>query len=239
MKKLIFIVLGLLILGSCSLTSKTEKTSNTAPTTANEQIAQASKTTYAEDIENTSDKIKNTDEFKGCMKQQATMCIQSTGMQIAQKMKDTAFCKELSSPEQQESCEFAITMVNAQEKNDDKLCDTLKNAQYIKQCKIQIYRQEAIDKKDITICGKIDALRNWTGAESTVDTNMQKDQCIMQFIMSSPTSDEKDCTKLTDDASFQMCTTMVKNRPQMPTPPTGALPLVPTNLPPPSTPNQN
>jgi len=68
---------------------------------------------------------------------------------------------------------------------------------------------------------------------------MQKDQCIMQFIMSSPTSDEKDCTKLTDDASFQMCTTMVKNRPQMPTPPTGALPLVPTNLPPPSTPNQN
>ncbi len=61
----------------------------------------------------------------------------------------------------------------------------------------------------------------------------------MQFIMSSPTSDEKDCTKLTDDASFQMCTTMVKNRPQMPTPPTGALPLVPTNLPPPSTPNQN
>lgn len=233
MKKIIFIVLGLLILGSCSLTSKNETTSNTTPTTANEQIAQASKTTYAEDIENTSDKIKNTDEFKGCMKQQATMCIQSTGMQIAQKMKDTAFCKELSSPEQQESCEFAITMINAQEKNDDKLCDTLKNAQYIKQCKIQIYRQEAISKKDITICGKIDALRNWTGAESTVDTNMQKDQCIMQFIMSSPSSDEKDCTKLTDDSSFQMCKMMIKNRPQMPTPP-------PTeSLPPPSTPNQN
>ena len=47
------------------------------------------------------------------------MCIQSTGMQIAQRVKDTTFCKELATPEHK-TCEFAVTMINAQEKNDKK-----------------------------------------------------------------------------------------------------------------------
>lgn len=215
MKKIIFIILGLLILGSCTLQKSTK---NTSP--VSNDVPSVGTTTYTEDIENTSSKIKDTDEFKSCMKQQATMCIQSTGMQIAQKMKDTAFCKELSTPEQQGSCEFAITMINAQEKNDEKLCDTLTDKNYIKQCKIQIYRQDAITKKDIILCDKINSLSSGTGANETIDINTQKDQCVMQFIMSVQESKEADCTKLTNDSSLEMCKMMIRNKAQSTPPPT-------------------
>lgn len=99
MKKIVFILLGLILLSSCGMTSTSEKGANTPSSNPNTPGG-VSTTTYIQDIESTSSKIKDTDEFKGCMKQQAAMCIQSTGMQIAQKMKDTAFCKELSTPEQ-------------------------------------------------------------------------------------------------------------------------------------------
>jgi hypothetical protein len=139
-------------------------------------------TSYKQDIENFSEKIKNSEEFNGCMKQHATMCIQSVGMEMAQKAKDVNFCKELSGKDQQLSCEFAIAMITAQEQNNDKVCDTLTDEYYARQCKIQLYKQDATNKKDINVCNKIDVLlQNGSGSR---DTGTEKDQCILQYVMS-------------------------------------------------------
>lgn len=169
--------------------------------------------TYEEAIQNTSIKIKTASGFQDCMKQQTTMCIQTTGMQIAQKMKNPEFCKELSNNEQRSSCEFAITMINAQEKNDITLCDGLINEKYKQQCKSQIYKQEAITKNDITLCNKIDTvipLSN-SGAMSLQEST-QKDQCIMQFIMNNTTAKAIDCERILDESTFMMCKIMIKEK---------------------------
>ena len=174
--------------------------------------------TYMADLDATSSKIKNTEEFQGCMKQNTNMCIQSAGMQLAQKAKDPTFCKELLTPDQQSSCEFAVTMMNATEKSDEKICDTIADLNYQKQCKIQIYKQQAISKKDITLCNKVDELTKPTGTGIALDTGMQKDQCIMQYIMNGTSSDDKDCESLSNTGSLEMCKMMIKNKATMPTP---------------------
>ena len=155
------------------------------------------------------------------------MCIQSTGMQIAQRTKDSTFCKELPSSEEQLSCEFAITMMGAQEKSDDTLCDTLKNANYLKQCKIQVYRQAAVSKNDVSFCDKIDTVIKSPGATVTSEASTQKDQCILQFIASSPDSKESDCTKLSSASSLDMCKMSLKNKQQFPNNTIPALPAIP------------
>lgn len=172
--------------------------------------------TYIADLDATSSKIKDSEEFQGCMKQNTNMCIQSAGMQLAQKAKDPAFCKELLTADQQSSCEFAVTMMNATEKNDEKICDTITDTNYQKQCKIQIYKQQAISKKDIKLCDKVDELTKPTGAGVALDTGMQKDQCIMQYIMSDTESDDKACESLSNTGSLEMCKTMMKNKTSMP-----------------------
>lgn len=134
-------------------------------------------------------------------------------MQIAQKSKDATFCQELSNTDQRSSCEFAITMVNAQEKNDIKLCDSLTDMNYKKQCQLQIYRQEAMTKSDVTICDKISTIMRSTATGSNTDGMMQKDQCVLQVIMGGKNPSTKDCEKISDTRSAEMCQTMIKNRP--------------------------
>lgn len=190
-----------------------QKGNNTATQTGWQTV---SNTTFTQDINNTSSKIRDTNEFQDCMKRQTNMCIQSTGMQIAQRAKDSSFCKELPSSEEQLSCEFAITMMSAQEKGDDKLCDTLKNANYLKQCKIQVYRQAAVSKNDISFCDKIDTVIKSTDATVTSETSTLKDQCIIQFIASSADSKESDCKKLSSTSSLDMCKMILKNKQQFP-----------------------
>lgn len=209
MKKIALVLIGLSVLASCSVTP------SPTPPKWTEDAVVLPVTTYQQDISNTSDKIKNTEEFQGCMKQQSTMCIQTVGMQIAQKTKDPAFCKELSTPEEKWSCEFAIAMVNAQEKNDIKFCDTLTDANYLRQCKIQTYRQIAMVKKDINLCDKIKETDSGSGEIDSVDTETQRDQCVMQFIMSESDSKISDCNKLTSKSSLDMCKMMIKNRVEM------------------------
>jgi hypothetical protein len=182
--------------------------------------------TYIEVLEKTSSKIKGTEEFTNCMKQNTNMCIQSAGMQLAQKAKDPTFCKELLMADQQSNCEFAVTMMSATEKSDEKICDTITDTNYQKQCKIQIYKQQAISKKDITLCDKVDALTKPTGTGITLDTGMQKDQCIMQYIMSDSSNDTKACENLSNTGSLEMCKTMIKNRPAAMTP-LSAKPIAP------------
>lgn len=186
-----------------------------------------SNTTFKQDIDNASSKIRNSEEFQDCMKKQANMCIQTTGMQIAQKNKDSAFCKELPNADEQLSCEFAITMINAQEANNEKLCDTLKTPTYLKQCKVHVYKQNAIAKNDISLCEKIATVINTTDTEFTSEASMQKDQCILQFISSNASAKESDCKKLSNIASEDMCKTILKSKTQIINPPTpGNIPLI-------------
>lgn len=198
---------------SCTLGSTDSDSDKVAQKTA------SGITTYTEDIDQISGKIKGTEEFQSCMKQQSTMCIQTVGMQIAQKTKDASFCKELPNIEQQESCEFAITMVNAQEKNDEKLCDTINNPAYKWQCKIQIYRQTAIATNDIAVCDKIDVIMLKSTNTGEINNNnnngVQKDQCILQFVMNNKNAKEIDCERIGDDWLLKTCKIMIKDKNQI------------------------
>lgn len=216
MKHILILLSSILLLTSCSL-MPTPGTGSSAMKNQNNPTL-ATGTTYVADLDATSSKIKDTMEFQGCMKQNTNMCIQSTGMQLAQKAKDPAFCHELLTADQRSSCEFAVTMMNATEKNDEKICNTITDANYQKQCKIQVYRQQAISQKDITLCDKVDALSKPTGTGIALDTGMQKDQCIMQYIMSGTGSSTKDCESLSNTGSLDMCKMMMKNKAAMPVP---------------------
>ncbi len=234
MKNILIFLSTILILTSCGMMSSPEANK---PTMDNEKSTSVSgAVNYMTALDATSSKIKNTEEFQGCMKQNTNMCIQSTGMQLAQKSKDPALCRELLTPDQRSNCEFTITMINATEKSDEKICDTITDINYQKQCKVQIYKQEAVSKKDITLCNKVGTLMKPTGTGVALDTGMQKDQCIMQYIMSWVSTDTKDCENLSNTGSLEMCKTMIKNRPtpaSLPSlndnkPPVPVLPSAPT-----------
>lgn len=166
-----------------------------------------------DDLANTSKKIKDEPEFQNCLKQQVNTCRQSAGIQIAQKLKDPTFCRELPSIEQQSSCEFAVTMINIQEKNNITLCDILSNETYKEQCKAQFYKQNAILEKDITLCDKIDStIQKSNSGWITQQESTQKDQCVLQFIINIPTAKEIDCERILDESSYKMCKLMIKEK---------------------------
>lgn len=200
MQKFTILALCMVLISSCTAPSSTDKPSN----------EMTGSTSYKQDIDSFSEKIKNSEEFNGCMKQHATMCIQSVGMELAQKSKDANFCKELSGKDQQLSCEFAIAMMSAQEQNNDKACDTLTDDYYTKQCKIQLYKQDATNKKDLNVCNKIDIILQ-TGS-GTNNTGTEKDQCILQYVMNVTDSKWADCEKILDESSLAMCRIFIKNR---------------------------
>ncbi len=230
MKNIFILLSSICILASCGMMPSSNTT--IVPDTKDQKTtSMSSALNYIADLDATSSKIKNSEEFQGCMKQNTNMCIQSTGMQLAQKAKDPTFCRELLTPDQRSNCEFTIIMINATEKGDEKICDTISDTNYQKQCKVQIYKQEAMAKKDITLCNKVSILMKSTGTGAMVDTGMQKDQCIMQYIMSWVSTDSKDCENLSNTGSLEMCKTMIKNRPTVSTIPSGdnTRPPVPTS----------
>ncbi len=215
MKKFL-ILIALISLASCTLGADKSAPINTG-------VATVPQTTYQEDLASISTKISSTPEFNSCIKQQVGMCAQSVGMQVAQKSRDPLFCKELGTADQQASCEFAITMVTAREKNDAKLCDTIANANYKTQCKSELYRQEAMAKNDITLCDKISSSDTTASGKTTpgmMQMSEQKNQCMMQVIMSASGATTADCEQLSNTGAITMCQMMMTNKPQMayPTP---------------------
>jgi hypothetical protein len=143
------------------------------------------------------------------MDMNVNMCIQNAGVQLAQKKKSAEFCKELTSIDQQDSCTFAVTMMNATEKKDRSLCDTLSDV-YKKQCTMSMIRSEATEKKDLTICEQIPQTNSGTisGIRDTA-----RDDCKMNVIMMDTTTTTAKPCDMIDDAGLQnMCTTMLKNR---------------------------
>lgn len=223
MRHFFFVIAIVSLLSSCTFTMTPPPPSQGDPTMTPSMpgMASGTMTSYREDISTTSTKITSTPEFESCMKMQTNMCIQSTGMQIAQKSKDASFCKELSSADQRSSCEYAITIINAQDKKDVKVCDTLTDTNYLRQCQVQVYRQDAIDQRDITLCNKItDIYPTGTGTAMASEATMQKDQCVMQYIMTGTGSEIRDCDSLTETGTIDMCKMMIKNKPKPPVMPT-------------------
>lgn len=213
MTKIILATSLLFVLAACGMsdTDKVPKTSE-SPTP---QVMTGAKN-YETTLDSTSAKIKWSDEFRSCMDMNVNMCVQNAGMQLAQKNKSAEFCKELTSPDQQESCRFAVTMMNAQEKKDKSLCDAL-SENYKRQCMMSMVRSEATEKKDIKICDQIE--QGGSGAITGM-RDTARDDCKMNVLMMDTTSTPKSCD-IIDDAGIQnMCTTMLKNRNNLPASPT-------------------
>jgi hypothetical protein len=169
------------------------------------------KTDYKETLSSTSEKIKSSEEFGTCMQQNVNMCIQTAGMQLAQKSKSVEFCKELPTPELQSSCKYGIIMMNATEKWDVALCNELDGV-YKTQCASQIYRSQAMSTKDTSLCAKIG-----NSDEKWVNNGPDEvDQCIFSVIMSDPASTEKSCEKLTTDNTKNICNLTMKNKASLP-----------------------
>jgi len=135
------------------------------------------------------------------------MCIQTAGMQLAQKERSTEFCSELGNPEQVSSCVFAITMINAQEKNDITLCDTLGEV-YIHQCRLNVTKNDALTKKDPKICETIAVSTEESSSDST------RDECMLNAIMASDASTKDSCNMIKNEQIIDMCVTMIASRPQ-------------------------
>ena len=96
MKQLSLFLISLMFLASCGQDTIDTVMPKKLPNTTHTQVNTASGVrSYTEIISGTTEKIKNTEEFQACMHQQANMCIQAVGMDIAQKTKDMSFCKEL------------------------------------------------------------------------------------------------------------------------------------------------
>jgi hypothetical protein len=170
-------------------------------------VAEASD--YEKELDSVSSKIKSSEEFNKCLSQNIAMCSQSVGMELAQKQKSAEFCRELKGTEQQNSCAFAVTIINATEKKDIKLCDTLSGT-YVGRCKVELYRADALEKKDIKLCENIKTL-----VSGEIDTQNRDDantQCIMNVIMSNPASTANDCKAIANSQMQEMCAVSIKTR---------------------------
>lgn len=207
MKKIFLTLVMLSLLTSCSSTP-TDSIPSITDTTVNTQNIEVQNGTYEKDLKEVSGKIKSSDEFKDCMDMNVPMCIQTAGMQLAQKERSTEFCSELPTPEQKESCVFAITMINAQEKDDMTLCDTL-TASYATQCTMSFIKNKALAEKDPKICESIPL----SVEENPSDTS--RDDCMLNVFMISDTTTSASCDIIQDTQVKEMCSRMLSTRPEI------------------------
>jgi len=237
MQKIILLSLcSLFVITGCSLGMGNNSSSGDVvggsgtAVSSSEARAKQAQESYKSAMTSASQKITESEEFGNCMQTSVNMCIQSTGMQLAQKTKSIAFCEELPQKDQKESCKFGIVMTLAIEKQSADECKVL-SGQYAKQCSIEVYRNTAIKAKDIALCKKITEIEK---EDSTANSGAQnatpvmqaggEDQCIFSVIMSDENASEKDCDTLSNESMGDMCKASLKNRPKLPT----NAPAVPT-----------
>lgn len=203
MKNILLCLFCISVLASCTIGSddKAPAVTDTPTVTAEPQ--------YKADLQTASSKIKDTPEFAECMAPSVNMCISSVGMQLAQKAKSTEFCTELSTPEQQEGCRFAVIMADASEKNDATVCNTL-SGNYIGQCTEAIYRTQAVAAKDISLCNKLEIKTSGSGAWENAMMSGKKDECILSVLMSSPETKSEDCEKIQEKSFQDMCKSSIQ-----------------------------
>jgi hypothetical protein len=230
MKKIILLSLcSLFIITGCTFGVGTTPSpsdtgwSSDATMSSSEARAKKAQEAYKWAMATASSKITESEEFGNCMQTSVNMCIQSSGMQLAQKTKSIAFCEELPQKDQKESCKFGIVMTLAIEKQNADECKVL-SGQYAKQCFMEVYRNTAIKAKDIALCKKITEIEKQdmatnSGAQAATPTMQAggEDQCIFSVIMSDETASERDCDRLSNESMVDMCKASLKNRPKLPT----------------------
>lgn len=208
MKYLVLLCLSTMIV-SCS---STKDDSGKMWPNSNSQLSQSENMweTYGQVLSTVSETIKDTPEFNSCIQSNISKCIQSSTMELAQKNKDPEFCEALKSEDQKNSCQFAITMSLVQESWDASLCETLTDT-YRKTCTAQSYRMKAMSEKNIKLCDQIPPTDVASGSTIRSDSYEQW-QCIMNVILSIPTSKASDCQKIKDPILENMCTTTINQR---------------------------
>lgn len=111
-------------------------------------------TSYKDDLEIASEKIKETAEFEECMRPHVNMCISSVGMRLSQDKKDINFCDELTNTTDQTNCRYIMTLKSAAEKKDTNTCETLTGA-YKDNCRSSVITANAREQKNTSLCDAI------------------------------------------------------------------------------------
>jgi hypothetical protein len=198
----ILLVFLLPLLASCTFSSKTSSTpSGNAPQGG---------VSYAEAIENTSGKIKNTPEFEECMRPSVNMCVNQVGNQLARAQKSVAFCDEMSEAGSKDACKYGVIMSQIAETKDINLCNELSDT-YKKECRIGLIMSDALASSDVTKC---DAIKTETATLSGSESpqNDRTEQCRSNVIMRKPDAKLSDCDALSNGQSKDMCNAIMKNR---------------------------
>ena len=198
-----FVVLSSIFLVSCG---GSQDASTPSPTSSVSPISQS----YAETLDKTSSKIKNTQEFEECMKPSVNMCVTQVGNQLARSQKSSAFCDEMNQWDQKDACKYGVVMSQISENKDIKQCDTL-NEVYAKECRINVSLAEAIESGDIKKCDSISV--------STSPDNLwaidRADQCRSDVLIRNTQTTSSDCDALKSGPSKDMCKAIVNNRQEM------------------------
>jgi Prokaryotic membrane lipoprotein lipid attachment site len=199
MKKILLILGLMLMLSACTQKAPVETDAMMASGPTNG--------TYEKDLREVSGKIKGSEEFKNCMDMNVPMCIQTAGMQLAQKERSTEVCNELPNADQRSSCIYAITIISAQEKNDVTLCNTL-TGDYAAQCTINVIKSDAIAKKDPKVCEAIPATTEQNPGSTP------RDECMLNAIVSNEASTAEACSAVQSKQVQEMCKAMISSRPK-------------------------
>lgn len=164
------------------------------------------KPAYVTKLDGASSKIKDTKEFGACMEPSVNMCMNQVANEMARKAKSTTFCDELSDTANRDACKYGVIITDATEKKDAKLCATLADP-YKNECMYTIMRIDAVESGDVKKC---DALIETTLSGSAPTQSSRADQCRLDTIMRSNSSDAKLCDTITDGSIQNMCTSLMK-----------------------------
>lgn len=195
----------MIVVSLSACTTPTEKTNtiSTVSSVANSGNIITQKN-YQQMLQDTSPKIKDSEEFKACMSQYTDSCIKESVQEISRKTNSSEICNALTNTADIEACTFGITLSNALKSKKIEDCDTLSNTQYKSSCKSSIIRMNASESKNIALCNDIAAVY-LTG--QTANSELQN--CKMQVIMNPDFSDKTACNQL-DEAYKLQCIQMIE-----------------------------
>ncbi len=184
--------------------------SKTSPVQTQDVSMNTQGVSYNETLEQTSSKIKNTQEFEDCMRPSVNMCVNQVWNQLARAQKSTVFCDEMASWEWRDGCKFGVIMSQVSASKDIKQCDILSDT-YKKECRISTLLEAAVSANDVKKCDLIESEmssksggNDWQGDRA--------EQCRADLIMRKQDAKFTDCDILKNGTTKDMCKAIVQNR---------------------------
>lgn len=220
-----YILLIVASIGLLAITSCTKKTPADQPPQKEVTSDQTGTTTQ------TPRDTKSSQEYKNCIDAATNQCIQQVATNLAQQSRDTSFCEDLEDKDMQASCKFAVVIMEAQESGDIAVCKKLEWSQFENQCNMIVHQQNAISKNDVKICDNISNPKTTDTETSMLGIPNDREQCIINVVMSNPKGTEKDCDIIKDKSLNEVCKLNIKNRPPLAIPEgqPSELPTTPTD----------